>query len=355
MKDQPTVGIVGAGTIAGFHLRGFAESGTPVRIIADVNAEAVKPYLQQFGADHATEWEQVVKHSDVDVVVICTPSSTHYVITKAALEQGKHVICEKTLTLSPDESLELARLAEAKDLQLYTDYMKRFFPASQKAKELVPELGHIMDVHCLTYQAQGINIHTGPVPAAFTPGPDGASPIMKTSGGGALICGGSHTYDLLLYLIGQPTAVYARSFIRPGHDVDFMHHALFDLPSGGFGHFEVNWHPLKKIGYEGRGWDEIIQINGVDGRLILQTPVWNEPERNPAQLRYYDNRTEQWTDFAFDAVCAFAAADRHFLQQIAAGEQGPHDRYVGYRADMLLEMSRQSAAAGQRLEIPWAV
>ena len=37
-----------------------------------------------------------------------------------------------------------------------------------------------------------------------------------------------------------------------------------------------NWHPLTKIGYQGRGWDEGFEISGVNGRLILQTPVWDD-------------------------------------------------------------------------------
>ncbi|MGB2937482.1 MAG: hypothetical protein WBD05_04690, partial [Phycisphaerae bacterium] len=63
--------------------------------------------------------------------------------------------------------------------------------------------------------------------------------------------------------------------------------------------------------------------------------------------------TETWTDYAFPIVNPFIEAEKHFLSQIARGEQGPMDRYVGYRADLVLETAKRSAEAGQRLELDW--
>ena len=351
---KTVLGVVGAGYISRFHFRAFEETATPVRIICDMSAEKARPYVEKFRAEYAADFQKVVTHPDVTTVVVLVPSPLHYAIAKAALENGKHVICEKTLTLSAAESLELGRLAEKKGLFLYTAYMKRFFPAVRKASDLMPQLGHIMSVYCRTYQGGGAaNVHTGAVPASFTPGPDGKSPIMKTSGGGILVCGGSHIIDLLLFLVGKPQNVFGRIFQRKGYDVDFMFHALFGLAEGGAAHFEGNWHPLRKIGYEHRGWDEGFEISGTDGRLILQTPVWNQPENNAATLRYYDNRTGTWTDFDFDITNPFVDAEKHFLFQIAAGEQGPMDRYVGYRTDLVLETAKRSALENRVLDIEW--
>ena len=64
-------------------------------------------------------------------VVVLTPSASHAEIVRAALNGGKHVVCEKTLTLDPRESLALGRLAEERQRMLFTSYMKRFFPAVQ--------------------------------------------------------------------------------------------------------------------------------------------------------------------------------------------------------------------------------
>ncbi len=343
------LGIVGAGPISKFHCDAFAETRTPVRIVADVDAARGKACAERFGATGAADWRQVVSHSEVNTVGVFTPTSLHYPIVKAALSAGKHVICEKTLTLSPTESLELARLAESKGVLLYTSYMKRYFPAAQKARELAPALGHIMSVYAWAYHGWAAAAHTGELPE----GPEAFQGLRKTTGGGMLIAGGSHIVDLLLFLVDKPLTVCARRFVRPDMDLDFMCHALMDLPGGGVVHFEASLHPLKKIGYQGRGWDEGIEITGQNGRLVLQTPVWDIPETAPAQLAYYDDRAETWTNFAFDPVDPFVLAERHFLAQIRKGEQGPQDRYTGYRTDYLLEAARLSAVQSRMIELKW--
>jgi len=349
-----TVGVIGCGDISRFHFEAFEQTGTKVAVIADVDADRARPWCEKFKAEYTRDHDAVLSHPDVQAVVVLVPSSYHYSITKAALEAGKHVVCEKTLTLSAQESYDLARLAEQKDLLLFTSYMKRFFPAAQTAKALMPKLGHIMSVYCRTYQGVGgVDMHTGKPPGAFMPGPDGVSPVMKKAGGGVLICGGSHIVDLLMFLVGKPTSVFASKFQREGCDVDFMTHALMTLPEGGSVHFEANWHPLKKVGFESRGWDESFEISGVGGRIVLQTPVWNEPQHNAARLRHYDNESETWTDYEFSIVSPFAQAEKHFLAQIEKGEQGPQDRYTGYRADYLLEQIAKSANEGAPVKLEW--
>ena len=88
-------------------------------------------------------------------------------------------------------------------------------------------------------------------------------------------------------------------------------------------------------------------------RVVLETPVWNEPEHNAATLRYYDNAAETWTEYQLPIVDPFLEAERFFLQHIDRGEQGPQDPYTGYRADLLLEVTRQSAEQGKHLQIKW--
>jgi len=347
------VGVVGAGGISTFHFRAFEKLGTRVRVVCDLDRERARPYVEKFGADFAESYEAVVQHPDVQAVVVLTSSPMHYEVAKAALLNGKHVVCEKTLTCSAAESFELGRLAEDNGLILYTSYMKRFFPAVRTARELMGRIGHVMSVYCRTYQPAGADMHTGEVPEAHRPGPDGKSRLMHLTGGGVLVCGGSHVLDLLCFLVGEPTRLFGRRLLRDGSDADAMFHAIMDLPAGGVVHFEANWHPLDRIGYEGRGWDEGFEISGVNGRIVLQTPVWNQPLNNAARLRHYDNAAKQWTEYAFDIVDPFLLAETFFQEQIALGEQGEQDRYTGYRVDELIETAWRSAAEDRPLDVAW--
>ena len=349
-----SLSIIGAGYISRFHFAAFKKLGADVRIVADANIDAARAAAQPFNASTTTKWEEAVAHPDTDTVAIFTPTPFHAQIARAALEAGKHVICEKTLTTSAAESLALARLAEQKQRLLFTSYMKRFFPAVQKAKELMPSLGHIMSVYCRTYQGCAPdNFHTGEVPPFFRLDASGSSGIMRLSGGGILVCGGSHIFDLLLHLVSAPRRVYARQLRRAESDVDMMTHALMDFADGGAAHFEGNWHPLAAIGYQRSGWDEMFEINGVNGRIVLETPVWNEPLRNAPRLRHYDNATRTWTEYATPIVCPFERAEEFFLAQIAQNSQGDYDRLVGWRTDYLLEQTQLSATTGKAVELDW--
>ena len=245
---MPTsVAVIGAGYIAKFHFDGFAEAGARVAVIADVERKVAEPYLARFGADFTTDWRAAIARKDVDLVCVCTPSGLHFEQSKFALEQGKHVVCEKTLTLTPAESLTLGRLAEQRGLLFWTCYMKRYFPATQKAKELIPQLGHLTSVYCRTYQPVGHDFHTQKPFGGFLPGPDGKSSVVRKYGGGVLVCGGSHIFDLLCFLTGKPSRIYGKRFQHTGTDADMMFHCLLEYDAGTVAHFEANWHPLNRI------------------------------------------------------------------------------------------------------------
>lgn len=159
------IGVVGTGYISRFHFKAFQTLGAKVVRVADLNGEAAQAAAAPFGAAVSAQWQDVVSAPDVDTVAVFSPTPLHAPVVRAALEAGKHVVCEKTLSLSTADSLALARLAESRGLLLFTSFMKRFFPAVQLGKSLMPRLGHITSVYCRTYQGVGkAALHTGTAP-----------------------------------------------------------------------------------------------------------------------------------------------------------------------------------------------
>ena len=118
------------------------------------------------------------------------------------------------------------------------------------------------------------------------------------------------------------------------------------------------YHRQRELGaifFEGRGWDEQFELIGSKGRLLLRFPVWDNPERAAARLDWYDEAAGAWTAFGFDAICPFGAAERHYLAQIAQGQQGDvMDRAAGYRVDALIEALGRSAATGAPQRMDWS-
>jgi predicted dehydrogenase len=351
---MPVIAIIGCGGISRFHQRAFAETGTRVALACDPRAAAAEEVARRFGAATATDWQEAVRHPAIDTVVCCTPSPLHFPVVQAALAAGKHVVCEKTLTVSEADSLALLRQAEGCGRQLYTSYMKRFFPATIKARELLPRLGRIAGVHIRTHQLGPCDLLGGEDHPFFLPAAGNPSGIRQMSGGGVLVCAGSHMLDLLLHLVGKPVEAYGRSWVRQDADVDYTTHGLLSYADGCVAHLDCTWHHHTRIGFEGRGWDESFEIVGSAGRLILRFPVWDQPERAAARLEWYDESAGAWTSFAFDSICPFGAAERHFLACIGDGRQSTlMDRAAGYRVDALIAALTRSAATAAPVRLAW--
>jgi predicted dehydrogenase len=94
-------------------------------------------------------WEDVIRDPDIEVVHTCTPNNLHYVINKAALLAGKHVLSEKPLAMTSRESADLVRIAKKTRLRNGVHFNYRFYPLIQHARKMVEggELGDILLVH----------------------------------------------------------------------------------------------------------------------------------------------------------------------------------------------------------------
>ena len=150
------IGLVGSGWMGKAHSSALADAemlfgpdyGTAsFEIVADANEEAAKSAQKKIGFKRtSTDWHDVVTDPNVDLVDIATPNAFHYVVAKAALENGKNVYCEKPLSISAEESRELAELAAKKGVVNYVGFNNTQNPANAYVRELVQSgaLGKIM-------------------------------------------------------------------------------------------------------------------------------------------------------------------------------------------------------------------
>jgi predicted dehydrogenase len=210
------VGIIGCGGITRLHRPGLEKASVRVKWVCDIVKDNATPYMAQFSAAYAADYHEITADPDVQVVMVLTHSATHKAICLAAIAAGKAVICEKTLATNADDALEIVLAAEQKGTIFYTAYMKRFLPAVQKAKELFPSLGTILSTHVRVYQHWG-DLWENPPKDGFFHKPDGApSPIVRSYGGGILVCGGSHILDLVGHFLGRPRRLYATMNVPAG-------------------------------------------------------------------------------------------------------------------------------------------
>lgn len=343
--------VIGCGGISHFHCNGLAKAGAEIAYAVDVRPEAAQIWVDKYGATYAPDYHEAIADESVDAVTVTTPTRLHHEVAIASLKAGKAVIVEKTLTENPKDSLKIVEAVRESGGLCFTAYMKRFFPAVRKAKELVPSLGQIISAHVLCWQPWG-DVWTRPLPP-----PDGKpSFVVSSYGGGILVCGGSHTLDLTLWLLGRPEKLWANQYTRKGLDYDFRHTALMTLPAkgqtaGASISFEACAHPLKSIGYQKNGWDERLEINGVNGRLEIYTVTWNNPESAPVLLVHTDNDTGHVTEYRYPAVNAFDLEMAYFADCIRKGKQGNPDVHDGYAVDEVIAHIARSAKTGRVLSI----
>ena len=187
------------------------------------------------------DYHELLKDGDVDAVIICLPNFLHFPASLAALESGKHVLCEKPPAMNAAEMKVLREEAAGRDLVYYFGRQFRFTPAMRAAKSLIEEgrLGEIYHAKATFVRSRGIPVGIG---GWFTD--------KKRSGGGAVIDIGVHALDDVWYLMGtpRPISVDAQVFRNFAHlvkvpvfDVEDSAYGFIRFDNGAVVHLEASW------------------------------------------------------------------------------------------------------------------
>ena len=209
MTKTIKVGIIGAGSIAEWgHIPGYLDQ-SDVKLIAvcDIVGERARRVAKEVGARHAFEdYQELLRLEEIEAVSVCTPNKFHAPITIAALQAGKHVLCEKPPAMSAGEAQAMVDAARAKDRVLMICLNNRFQPEIQLLKQYIEggELGKIY------YAKTGILRRRGSAGGWFAQ--------KEMSGGGALIDIGVHCLDWTWWLMGcpQPLQIYGQTYQEIG-------------------------------------------------------------------------------------------------------------------------------------------
>ncbi len=136
------VGVLGAGAWARFaHLPGYKrDPRCELVAIADPVVERAREFAQEFGIPHVYDsHEALIAREDLDLVDVCTPSATHFELTWAALQAGKHVLCEKPVAYDYRDTRRAAAFARERGLKTKLGFTFRYSPAMQYMKTLIDD------------------------------------------------------------------------------------------------------------------------------------------------------------------------------------------------------------------------
>lgn len=141
-NDRLHVAVLGAGAWARFaHIPGWQrDPRVELVAICDVVRERAEEFAAEFGIPTATDdWRGLIARDDIDVIDVATPSATHFELSWAALESGKHVLCEKPVAYDFRDTLRAAELADRKGLKTKLGFTFRYSPGVQFARSLLDE------------------------------------------------------------------------------------------------------------------------------------------------------------------------------------------------------------------------
>lgn len=190
------IGFIGCGSIAANkHFPGMAFYKDEVDLwafcdIIPQKAEAAAEKYGSLGAKTYTDYKEMLADSEIDAVHVLTPNVSHCEITIAALEAGKHVLCEKPMAATAEDAKKMLDACKCTGKMLTIGYQYRHFEQNFVAKKVVDE-GYVGDI----YYAEATNLRRRGVPTW------GVFTDKEQQGGGALIDIGTHALDLVLWMM----------------------------------------------------------------------------------------------------------------------------------------------------------
>ncbi len=211
------IGIIGCGGISnGKHMPALSRLSDKVEMVAfcDIIVERAQEAAKKYGTPDAKVYEdyhQLLEDKSIDVVHVLTPNRSHCEITVAALEAGKHVMCEKPMAKTAADARKMLEAAKRSGKKLTIGYQNRCRPDSLLLKKAVDrgDLGEI-------YFAKAHAIRRRAVPTW------GVFLNEYEQGGGPLIDIGTHALDLTLWMMNnyKPKAVLGQTFKKLGKQTE---------------------------------------------------------------------------------------------------------------------------------------
>lgn len=333
------------------------------------NESAVHEAAKRYGYRKAyTDWQEMIADDEVQILDNGTPNNIHKAPSIAAAEAGKHIICEKPLGRTPEESKAMLDAAEKAGVKHMVAFNYRFVPAIRLAKELIAsgKLGRIYHFRA-AYLQEWIMPHYDM----------GMIWRLKKdlAGSGALGDLGAHIIDLGRYLVGEIDSVAAmtRTFIkeRPNDDgtmgtvdVDDAFVATVGFENGAIGTLEASRFAA------GRKNHQVLEINGENGSLTFDLERLNELDvfwvgEEPKETRGFKNVLVSepyhpwWSNWwpqghMIGWEHTFVHELTHLMDCIVNDKDvAPHGATFldGYRADCVVAAILESAATKRHVDV----
>lgn len=349
-----TIGVIGCGRIArGAHFPALSNlEDVRIKYACDLilsKAEEMKetyPAIENITADY----KEVLSDPEVEAVFILTPNYAHYTLTMEALKAGKHVFCEKPITVNYALSKEMAEEAKKQGKMLNIGVCNRYHASVELLQKMNAEgkFGKLYHVNAAFRACRSI------------PGLGGPFTTKAQSGGGVLIDWGVHYLDLILYILGNPglKTVSCSAYSEMAKDIkSYKFDGMWAQETSDFenGTFDVDDYIVGHVRTEGAS----ISFNGawaqnldIDERYIDFLG-----DKGGARLSYcgqvhlFDGETLTPTDTDHECPDFYTLEDKNFLQSIETGVKDKNNIDNVLESALLLDLLYQSAEKQEEIKL----
>ncbi len=333
-------GLVGAGEIGAVRADALSRSpGCSLVAVADIDPDRAESVARRDRATALSDSAELIARDDVEAVIVSTPPDSHEELALAAIEAGKHVICEKPLAPTLDACGRMVAASKRHGRVLATGFCQRYFPAVRFAKNTVDSgaIGELTHVRAYTGH-EGL--------------PEFRKPWMyskSTVGGGALMDNGIHVIDLVAHLLGDISEVYGAASHRTWKLDDVEDHgvALLRTAAGKTATIEAAWNEWRGYRFSIEAYGDRGMVKASYAPMFAMAVYLDEPgvvRRRKYHLYPRALMREQWYGWQSTVRAAFIEEFRDFLR-LTQGESSPcADGKAGLRAVEIAQAVYQSNA-----------
>ncbi len=321
MKKYIGVGIVGCGRISDLHALGYRDRDD-ARLVAvcDTNRKRAKSKAKDWGTGKVyTNYEELLKDPDIDLVELLVPHHLHCPMTVQAAAAGKHISVQKPMALSAAEADEMIHAADKAGvlLRIFENFVH--YEPARRAKALL-DAGEIGKPVMLR-----MHINTGTSPNGWKIPLDAWIWRFneKKSGGGELVFDhGYHLFSLAYDLMGQAQRVQAwidRTPVAPGLYIDAPATIMFQFQQNrAYGVFDISHTPDIVMDSRYYSDDDRIELVGEKGILFINRYTTKAIDL-PELMLFKDGKTQAVPVEGTGWADSFIAATHHMIDVILKG------------------------------------
>jgi predicted dehydrogenase len=344
MTKQLRVAIIGCGWAGIRHARAFVQAGARIAWAVDTDTHRAEALTDSLGSrvNVSTDYIEALVDPQVDAVDICLPHNLHAVVSLAAAQAGKHILCEKPIASNLDEADQMIAAARQAGVVLMIAENERFLPVTHKVRELV-QAGVIGRPAVLQMTRQCYLTKSFMEERKWFLSAEAAA-------GGAMMAGGVHDFETARMLVGDIENIYAlRAPQRfPELECDDTSLALVRFRSGAVGAFVLTF-VMKSLVTAAGPEVHTLRVDGELGSIVVEdgrtVRIFSEHEgwRHPDRLIQHEIYVPEQDTFFLEV--------EHFLECIRTGQE-PITSGVSQRRPLEIVLAAyQSMKTGQPVRV----